>query len=286
MKNRVIIPLLLVAILVGSATSEDALDLHQAVKSGQVGMVSRSSGEYQGEAVVIEIENRTDRTQKLLLPAGTLFKADSEPDQDIIVVQEQYIALGPRERSTWMVRGYCSQMDDSSPEEGSQFTMVMTEREDLKKLIEKCKGINYDDEMLQQAVWSVTDLEPVSSIYSDEPSESTALRQAVAEITGLENPWYQTRNRYSVAEDRSIQMDPVEVSGEIHYKSKKGEIIAAELWGPGNEKIAALGDGRRSPVDGNMHFTFKLKIEGYPKGIYLVRVLGNNNVISESKFEV
>lgn len=287
MKKFLIISLTLISLInLSFFPGETTISIQEAVRNQKIIVLATSNGNHRGDAIKLEVKNSSRLKTRLLIPSGTVFHPEDNLDQDIIVTQNQYFVLNPQEDHSLVVQGYCSEMSDLSPSAGSAFTIGTTTNADLQRFCARVKSSSFPENTMQEAVWAMTDGEPVSQIYSENKAAGDELRKIVCDITGQKETWYEKKVNREVTEDRQIVGTPVEVTGGIQYVSRKGQFISAELWGPENTKLYDLGEPSPSPFTGTLTFNFNLSLEGFPKGKYKVLIKENKRVIKQQDFEV
>jgi hypothetical protein len=266
--------------------TEKRLTIDEAVKAKQVKANVTSKGGHSGSCVKLEVTNNLKEKVTVVISPGTVFKPNDEGDQDIFVVKEQVIVLNPSQKKVLDASGFCCQLHDSSPAQGSGFTVGVTPNEKLRKLAEHINQNSYPEDSYQQAVWCVSDNDPVTNLYSDDPSAVKPLREFICKLTGQKDDWYTTKQKREVTPERVIVSEPVKVSGQLLYESTQGDQITAELWGPDEKKMFDLGKPVPAQRSGSMTYGFNLTVQGFPKGKYKVFIYGNKKELLKQEFEI
>lgn len=275
--------LLLCINIIAYSSAPSKLSLQEAIQQGRVEATYTSTGDHSGEAINIKLNWLKGKKQDLYIKAGSLFKSSNEEDQDIFVLEDQNI-IARNEQNT--INGYCCQSNNASPSEGSKFSLIKSNSKKLQDLAKFCNGKRLDDHSLQSAVWALSDGKPISDIYAIENPLVKSLREQVAKIGNIKDEWYSTKSNYNIAEDRSIERSPVEVSGELIYEAHKSGKISYTIHDKNGVEIRSIGDGLSIPRAGNYTINFSLKVEGWESGEYLVKLTLQGEIIHTQSFEV
>ena len=275
-------------LLLSSTTAEKKVNILDAVKNKQITVAVNSKGGHSGSCLSMKLANTSGEKLIVLIPPGTVFKAADEGEQDIFVVKAQMITLNPAQKTTIDASGFCCQLHDRSPGSGSAFAVGITSDEKLIKLAEHINLNNYPAHVYQEAIWCVSDNNPVSNIYAEgeEIKAIKPLKEFICQLTGQKDDWYSTQQNRTLNAEREIVSQPVKVQGDLKYDTTKGEQLRREVIGPDGIAIEGLGYKAVSPMTGTLSYNFALEVEGWDKGVYKVLVYANKKVILEQKFEI
>ena len=263
--------------------NKHVISLQQAIEAKIIDNIVTGTGNFKGKDVIrIKVLDTDNNDAFIRIPAGTLFKSLEESEQNIIVLEEQIVALND---TTIFVKGFCSQKKNSVLKKESLLAIKKNENELLDKLITFIAEKPYTDEALQSAVWVITNGASVATIVAYKSYENKKLREFICELTGQENVWYDYERDLSVDSDMQIVSTPVSVSGKVEYTVPgKGKIRFSILSEDGN--ILSKGIERELPGKGDYTFDFKAEVTGWSIGKYLVAVLINDEVIYQKGFEI
>lgn len=261
----------------------EKINLQDAIQEGRVKAEFSSTGYHSGDAINIKITWLKGRKQNLLVEAGSLFKSENEEEQDIFILDNQEIFANNQQS---IIKGYCCQSQNSSPQEGSSFALGKSNNKELLALASFCNGKPIDDHSLQAAVWTLSNNKPISDIYNTENVQVKALRKKVAQIANIKDDWYNTKSDYELAEDRSIVRSPVEVTGNLIYEAPRSGKIAYTVHDKNGVEIRNIGDGLPIPRAGSYTIKFSLKVEGWESGEYQVKLTLRGETIHTQTFEV
>jgi hypothetical protein len=154
----------------------------------------------------------------------------------------------------------------------------------LANFINEHKG--FGDHAIQEAVWCVSDGHPLSYIYSDDPEQSKALTQFVAELTGQEMPWNSVK-RMLGASGGYIQAEPVLVTGKIVFSTTKETTLKSKIIDEDGHLVFDYPKTVTVPKLNEAEMNFKLTVSGWPEGnYYVVYYDQDDQVILKKAFEI
>jgi hypothetical protein len=265
----------------------ELIDIHEAVAKDWIKVEIISKGDYSGKCMAVVITPLKPNKYTISIPAGTHFIAENDPEQDIFVVEDQICAMTTaKEEQTFSVEGFCSQHDDSSPDEGSLFKMTKTKDAKLIELAKFINGKGYSDGTKQNAIWAVSDEETIAAIFENDKEEVKELRNYVCDLTERPNPWYNSVQEYRITETRHIESSPVEIVGMLEYEVKEAGKMRLSVYKSNGELVRDIFKDVAINHTGETAFNFKGKVKGWEKGGYQVKVFINEKEIHMMPFEV
>lgn len=269
-------------------TTSSSLSIHDAIKAGMLDAKASSFGNYSGKCVSLELLNKQKIAAKIMVPAGSVFYALNEAEQDIIVTHDQLIVLKPGEKKLSEISGYCCKMKNRVPGTGSGFKIGTTNNAQLQKLANYTNlKDSLNDHLVQEAVWSVSDGNDVSNIYdASDTISSTGLRKTACQITGRPDTWYNTQQARKISDEGMIESNPVKITGKLKYILKGPATVHSELLTAKDNSTKKLGGSMPLPRAGTYDFDFKLTVEGYEKGTYYVLVFADGQQILKQEFKI
>lgn len=261
-----------------------SLTLEEAIAQKKVTCKLTSTGNYSGESVSVALTNLTGSPLQITIPPGTVFKPSDEGDQDLIVVEQQVLALNAKATNIQVADGFCMEAHDSSPAENNGMKMTKTTNAKLQELAGFLNGKQYDSYTIQEAVWAVSDGEEISSIGNDTQKDKD-LRAFLSKLTGKPDPWYATKQRHTLTEERLIESNPVSVSGRISFVSD-GKIKIHEVVKNARGEVKNTSEDLEFPRQGKWNYQFVLTVQGWEKGNYTVDVMDGTKVLQTFPFTI
>lgn len=268
------------------AAGETSITLSEALKSKQINAHFSSTGNYSGNSVNAQLKNNTQKNIRILIPASTLFDAIPEEDQDMVLPQDMYVQLAPGQEKTVVLDGYCTNASGKVPALNSDMRLGTITKKGFPELIAFAKGKTIESDVLQDAVWSLTNGNSVSNIYSSNEKDTVVrdLRSLLFKLTGQKETWYQSPQERTVSEDRNINSETLQISGDLKFKGTKGKKVHQEIWSS-TEKLFQMDDYTLK-YTGNVSYRFNVKVRGWQRGNYEVRVYEGTTLIKAFEFVV
>jgi hypothetical protein len=147
------------------------------------------------------------------------------------------------------------------------------------------KGNTYDSEIIQDAIWAVTDGESVAAINMQNDKEKS-LREFICEVTGQENVWYELDRNYEETTSREIIPVTKEVFGNIAYEVRQTGKVVLQVAKVDGHVIRELGGGMPISRTGSYEFHFSMKVQGWEEGTYFVQLKIGESIFHKVAFEV
>jgi hypothetical protein len=266
--------------LIGAGAKSITLD--EAVKQKIVTAKFTGLGGHSGNCIQMQLTNNKNKGISIVLPAGTMFEPSDEGAQNIIMPQEQLMVLKGGEKKGMKLRGFCCQATDRSPSAEMDFVLSRNEDPKMKQLYSFVKGKKYTDDILQDAVWSLSDDHSVSNIYG---ADVRPLREELCKIKGTTDTWYSTPQHHTVDAEGNISHETVQVSGTIKFKAEKAGKITSEIH-DATGKVVTKNPNSLSFPAGNIEYDFNIKVGGWVKGKYTVHLMNNGEEIHKQEFSI
>ncbi len=164
--------------------------IEQLVQNGQLQVQIQGIGGHSEECVSFILRNNTSDSLFGFVEPGRRLISNNIKEQDILIVKELDFALAANESKTMNGFGFCCQSNNSGPGTSSGFSLGKMADDNWQTLAQKVNEGDYPANAIQNAVWVLSDGHDIRSIpaYGDENTQD--LRQSVADMLGIEIPWY------------------------------------------------------------------------------------------------
>lgn len=262
---------------------EAKVNLDVAIKGGLVNTDFSGNGSYSGQCLKMNLTNKSSKNITITVPAGTMFKPSDDGAQNILVPEDQMFVLKPGETKLNLVRGFCCEASDKAPSENMKFTLSSRMDAKMKQLYEAVKGKHYPNGALQEAIWCVSDGHAVSNVYAD-GRDLRPLKQALYKITGQKETWYNTPQNHTVDDDGNISHETTSVNGLVKFSAQKTCKVHNEIWD--GTKLKLKNPNEFNVPKGNVEYDFEIKVKGWEKGTYFVKVFEDEKVIHTQEFKL
>jgi len=260
-----------------------SINLQQAIHQNKITAEFLSNGDYSGDAVDYIITNKTNKAITIKIPAGTLFHPENTDEQTLIHIEDDILTLKSQGEATGTLSGYCTESNDNCPTENNNMSLGMNKNLNLDSLLTYFSNNNNTSSQYQHAIWSVTDGNNISNIINN--TSSSGLRAYASELTGQENTWYSSPQNLQVGRDGRIESTTTTITGTLSFQCNAGSQVFQDVHRENGVKLIS-SDTYKTIRAGNITYTFTIRVKGWEKGEYYVRLHDGNNEITKYTFTV
>ncbi len=283
MKN-IFLAIIAISILSSSKPSLTIYDLKTAIEKNMVSCAFNGNFEspHYYQPLNIEITNLTNKEISIKVPNGLKFISDSTDIQDVIITQEELIALTPSQKETKSLFAMCIQQNNSAPFEGATYHIGNLATGNLNKLtheIEKNKTFNT---LGQYSIWALTNKHPLEEIDGFDKKEATHYQKYIANLLNIKPPVKQPEN-YKTYYERTTTISR-SVEGNFKYKIHNQSNVTIGLF---NEQDIIVRELYNNPSKkpGYHHFKYAFDLETYQDPRYYVRLIIDGKIKVNLKIE-
>jgi hypothetical protein len=245
------------------------ISVEEAYKEKKITLSITGTGEYKGNSLNFYTKNNSKEAIILHLEYGRRIICEDSTMQDLLIVKEQLITLLPNESKNISAFAFCCESNNRSPQKETIYSVGKMAPKEWIKLAEIINKNNFPIEAIQHAIWVLSDNHNIASVNDEDMENIQLLRETLAEIKGIELPWYSIY--YEKDSSRVFSGKHNLLKGKIEFtkinngittiqiRSKEGRIMNALV------KNAAQGPGK-------YNYPVNLNIKGWPKGTYEILV--------------
>lgn len=162
----------------------ESISVLEAVKQKLITVKATGKGGYNGKCLSMTIKNLSNKSLNINMQAGTIFDNTEDWQQDLMVVEEQMVALNPKNTDFINLQTVCIQPSNGSPALGVSFLLAKIAEGHLLKLAQFISEKKYFTSTSQSAVWAVINGSGMSDIYGEDSLMVKELCAIVSEATG------------------------------------------------------------------------------------------------------
>jgi hypothetical protein len=185
-------------------------ELRDLLDARRIALQARGTGVHGGEAVRVELRNTTSARVAGRIPAGWVFTSVDEQVQDLLVVRDEPFDLAPGALRTITCRAFCAQGALRGPSEGERYRPGALGAPALVALAQAVAAAPYDDDLVQAAVWAVSNGYSIAGMGALDSTSADTLRLVVARLSGQPPPRYGMRFQYAAGSVCTGRPDVVE----------------------------------------------------------------------------
>lgn len=267
-----------------SVKEDNYVSVEKYLKDGDINAQIKGIGGFQEECIAFNLENLTADTLKIRIEAGRRLTSVDSTLQDIFLVRDENLVLFPNGHKTLKGYGFCCQSSNHSPQWNSGFTVGYMAPETWQQVAQFIGQNTFPVNAIQAAVWALSDDHPVSSIWAADMTDVQSLRKMVAEIKGVEVPWY----ILMYENDTSLVFSnrPERVKGEMNYYVRTNSMVSINVRSSKGMLMTTLVK-EMSLESGHYTYNLDLNVKGWPGGEYECTVYENfSNVLLKKKFKI
>lgn len=232
--------------------------------------LDKNTSTYWGGCIKVTLQNLTSTPVSIQLEPGLFLLSEDTTEQRMMIADNQQLALSPKGSKSATVNAFCSQMHKSAPSQNIAFNSSGNAEGNLLTLANYVAKNKFHSYAAQNAIWVITDNNDLSSIYSENISESDSLRKFVAKLKGI--PFE--------ASIKPVHVDQKITNGKFKFdfKNKEGGLYSIYLYNSTGEMVQEFKKDFDYPHYDKITVSYKFQTL-IPGGTYFVRVVRNGNEI-------
>ncbi len=261
----------------------DTLTIAECLENKFIKTKVRGLGGYQEECIALEIQNISNKDINIVLEPGRRLVSIDTNIQDILIVKEFIVLVKVGQKKEILGYGFCCQASKGGPRGGAKFHIGDLATENLVKLAKVINKNNFPPSAVQHAIWVLSDGHSLSSVCAQN-DDIKALEETLADILGIELPWYKITYMQDTALVFSDRPENVFVKFQFYIKNnslvtinvrnKQGKVMTTL------EKAVPLSPGTYSR-------DLKFDVVSWPKGKYdLFVYVDYGQILLKKEFEL
>lgn len=267
--------------------NEKSLSIEKAINEGVVSAKFKGAGTYSGESVELEIKNLLSVDTLIRIEAGRRLTSDDTTLQDILIVKELELFLAANEIKRLKLFGFCCQAHNGAPGY-TGFKAGYMEDSAFVVLANYLAQSNLPTDVMQSAIWVMSDKHSLSSIHSDNEKDKEKVKNLYKLISALKGidyvfPWYTLKYKTDTA--RVFSGRPSRMFAEVDYYL--GNNSSVDLFiKDANDILVKKMFVNRPHHRGEYTYRFTLDVANMPQGKYYLRLYADNQLKMEKVFEL
>lgn len=253
--------------------------IEKLVQEGKVLVQIEGLGGHSEECVSFKLSNRTGDSLFGYVEPGRRLISDNIKEQDILIVKSLDFALAANETKTVNGFGFCCQSDNSGPGAGSGFSLGKMTDDNWQSLAQKINEGDYPSSAIQNAVWVLSDGHDIRSIpaYGDENTQD--LRQSVADMLGIEIPWYS----FLYEEDSTQVFSGVanRLYAQVVYTVPRRTMMSAEIHDSNGILVYSFQSYHTSK--GEHKYNIDVALDNFKEGEYTFTLLEDFGIMNQQR---
>ncbi|MBS1651977.1 MAG: hypothetical protein JSU07_08220 [Bacteroidetes bacterium] len=258
--------------------------LLKAINDKQISIKANSLGGYKGDCVHIELKNLSPDSLEIIIESGTTMVSENVIYQDILITKQENISLKSFETKAASLTGFCCRAKKCGPQKGNKFKPMPARKPELKLLASYISKAKYSNDVIQNAIWAVSDSFNTALVIDPKDSLVKKLRSYVCKLKNEIEPWYEITSKTLVYLGGSMQNFNLQLSGILPYVNPKYQYAYLEIINEKGKKIGiCVGDWLQ---EGAHNYQINIPVAGLPDGKYQVTLSANNTIIASREFKL
>ena len=222
------------------------------------------------QPILVNLKNLTSEAVTINIKNGQLFKSTDPEIQDIIVTQEEMIALKGFEHISRPIFGMCVQQYNSAPGFTQEYKLDKIATENLASIANQIQEQKAFSIAGQNSVWAVTDNNSLDAIESYIPEDSDELRSYVANLLNI--PDTVIVRRQMVAADTGPKLTKRSVEGNFEYSFSKTSAVTIGMFNDQNIVVKELYNNPETPA-GEHKLAYEFDTMVFQENTYYIRLI-------------
>lgn len=260
------------------------INVFDAIQSKKITAAWYSNGKHSGNSVDIKIVNVSSTPIDLLIPAGTKYSTDNNDEQTLIQLEDQSIALAPKQVYNGKVAAFCMEASDRCPTATAAMKISKNTNPKFIELTSYIKGKTIDKSTYQDAVWAISDGHSVSNIAAED-EVTKEFRKQIATITGQKNTWFNSPQNVTIDEHGNFNMETKLIAGQLEFNCTKGAFVHQDIY-KANGDAVLISDKTMQARYGNVRYRFQIQVKGWEKGEYYIKLHDGTEEITRYEFTI
>jgi hypothetical protein len=262
---------------------EQTVTLKTALDNHWITANFTSLGGHSGSCIEMNIKNNTPQTRTIKVEPGRRLISEIENEQDIFIVKENLITLGPGQKKITKLFGFCCESSNHSPKKKSIFRSGKLADTSWVKLAEFINKDTFANAMVQSAVWVMSNNHSPSSIYAGEDRKGKQLVEKVCQIKNIKVPTYQVQ--YAEGDTaRPFSNRPEKLKLKFAYAHfERGSELTIKIFNTKGLVIHMIRHPHLMAV-GHSETVLNLDVRGWKNGNYKVGFYAENRLIKTQEF--
>ncbi len=281
---RKIIVLLVVVILFAFKPSDNTVNIDEAIKNGLVScsVTSNKESTHYIKPLLITLTNLKSTPISVKIPSGMQFNPEEDEYQNLIITQEELMALNPGKSLSIPLFAMCTENHDKAPSSDIRYKLGKQADEKVSTLAQYISKNKLHDPLGQSAIWAMTCGTPLEDIAGFDTTAAKELIKYVAHalnkpIPPPPAPDDTRRNYYTT--NYSVSMH-----GAFNYNFSKKTSVTIAMFNENNIVVRELyRNPEENPGKHKLEYTFDAT--EYTDDFYYLRLIADGEIILNGKID-
>jgi hypothetical protein len=285
--NRVLLTIVLVVAVNVLSTASSSfggfISLKKAFEQDLISLEMIGLGCYNDACLEINIENKTDKTLLLEIDAGTLLEPFDPLYQPFLIKDKQKMALPAGIAKRIKLAVYCANINKAPPAENEMFAFADSTPTLWYQVVNYLAMNDFEKELAQKAVWSVTSKFPMNAVCSANKQETAKIRLYLQSILPFED---QGVNLFFKNDSMGIPTKELEFMRlELPYSLRNNTMVSFYITDSHGQMVKKLKQGiPRNP--GSYTYEVEFSVVGWRPGDYFIIMRSPEQLLLKKPFKL
>lgn len=259
------------------------VNIKKAFENGEVDIEMTSLGCYNSACLTLFISNKTEKTLLLEIDAGQMLEPFDPSFKTLLIKNRQKLALPVGVSKELVLDVYSANMKKRVPENNQQFTFTDSTPNLWYQVVNYLAINDFDGELAQKAVWSVTNNFPMNAVCSTNKKETARLRLYLKSILPFDD---QGMNLYFQTDSLGIPTNELaSIRLEVPYSLRNNTMVSFYITNERGELVKKLKQGvPRNP--GSYTYEVEFPVIGWRPGNYFVVMRSPEQLLLKKPFNL
>jgi len=276
--------ILLVVVLFAFKPADNTVNIDEAIRTGLIScsVQSNSGSTHYIKPLSITLTNIKSTPVSIKIPNGFQFIPEQDEYQNIIVTQEEMLALNPGKPVTISLYGMCTENHDKAPSTDIKYRLGKQADEKVSKLTKLIAKRKLHDPLGQSAVWAMTCNTPLEDIAGFDTTSAKELIKYVAHALNKPIPPPpapdDTKRNYYVTNYKTS------MRGAFNYTFSKKTSVTIAMFNVNNIVVRELyRNSEEKP--GKHKLEYQFDATEYTDDFYYLRLIADGEIILNGKID-
>lgn len=261
------------AVLVPPSAVDDAMPLEQLLHDKRMTVQAKGTGQFSGTAIQAVVRNTSGGPIRTRIPAGWVFHSVDEGVQDLMVVRNEEFVLSSGASKTIQCRAFCIEGPMRGPEDGEPYRAGGMGSPPLVSVARAVAAGDYPDELVQSAVWAVSNGYSIAGMGAMDSTTNDTLRMLTSRLSGQPPPRYAMR--FAEEEGRACSGRPSAILRDFVMTVSAGAEFTAVVVNAAGHIVCTLEE--RTLLEPGRHARhFEVPVLDWPAGRYAIHAFTTN----------
>jgi hypothetical protein len=266
-----------------AVTNGGFVNVKKAFDKGLVDVEMVSLGCYNSDCLTMFITNKTDKTLLLEIDAGQMLDPFDPSFQPYLIKNRQKLALPAGVSKELIIAVFCANMKKQVPDSEQYFAFADSTPNPWYQLTNYLAINDFEVELAQKAVWSVTNQFPMNAVCSANKKETNRIRLYLQSILPYED---QGMNLFFKTDSLGIPTNELaSIRLEVPYSVRNNTMVSFYITNQRGEMVKKLKQGiPRNP--GSYTYEVEFPVIGWRPGEYFVVVRSPEQLLLKKAFKI